>query len=533
MIKPNETFLNRLAAVESEPNALMGIQHGVERETLKINETGAMSVSPHPEILGSALTHESITTDFSESLLEFITPPEKSITKSMNQLADIHKFVSESCEERLWPLSMPCFIKDEHDIPLAYYGESNSGKMKRVYRVGLKNRYGSMMQVISGVHFNFSFPAEFWEKRAEMEGQEFSTDFQSEQYFSLLRNYRRYSWLIPYLYGSSPAICDSFIKDKEVNLPFEKVGDGSLYLPYATSLRLSDLGYTNVDQSKMHICYNSLDSYVDLLRNAMNTPSELYSKFNAGENGHWQQLSKNILQIENELYSSVRPKQPTLPLEKPTDALVNRGVSYIEVRALDVNPYSPYGISEEQFYFLDVFLLTCALKPSQKLDAGGVQEAQANFKSIVLEGRRPSLILQRDGQSVSMQAWASQLFDEFRHAANALDKANGTNKYTQAVEREWEKILDPNLTFSGRWLNELLEKNKDNAVLGLEKAEQYHKEMMQHNYVHTDDAAFRQQAVTSLEQQKQKDNVEDVPFEEFIARYFSQAPAKKMPSDKR
>ena len=230
MIKPNETFLNRLAAVESEPDVLVGIQHGVERETLKINETGAMSVLPHPESFGSALTHESITTDFSESLLEFITPPEKSIAKSMNQLADIHKFVSESCDERLWPLSMPCFIKDEHEIPLAYYGESNSGKMKRVYRVGLKNRYGSMMQVISGVHFNFSFPAEFWEKRAEMEGQEFSMDFQSEQYFSLLRNYRRYSWLIPYLYGSSPAICDSFIKDKDVNLPFEKVGDGSLYL---------------------------------------------------------------------------------------------------------------------------------------------------------------------------------------------------------------------------------------------------------------------------------------------------------------
>ena len=529
MIKPNESFLQRLSALQSNADILKDIMHGVEREALKIHSDGNLSVSPHAPALGSALTHESITTDFSESLLEFITPPENSIQKSIAQLADIHKFVIESSEERLWPLSMPCFIKDENDIPLAFYGNSNVGKMKHVYRVGLKNRYGSMMQVISGVHFNFSLPKAFWQVWSDVLGQKASVDFQSEQYLSLLRNYRRYSWLIPYLYGSSPAICSSFIKDKPYILPFEKIGKGSLYLPYATSLRLSDLGYTNKEQAKLQICYNSLDSYVELLRTAMSTPSESFASFSCGEEGHWQQLSRNILQIENELYSSVRPKQPTLPLEKPTDALVNRGISYIEVRALDVNPFTPYGISEEQFYFLDVFLLTCAIKPSQELCSASIQEAQANFKSIVLEGRRPSLILQRDGQSVCMTAWATQLFEEFRQTASLLDNANACTAYTEAVELEWQKIQDSSLTFSGRWLNTLLQGDLDNGEVGLTLAEQYRSEISSHQYVYTNESGFKQQAESSHAAQAQKDNADEEPFDAFIKNYFAQPQAKKMP----
>jgi glutamate--cysteine ligase len=530
LIEPNQTFLQRITSLSSSAHVLKDINHGVEREALKIQNDGNLSLLPHSPLLGSALTHDSITTDFSESLLEFITPPERDVKKSMAQLADIHKFVIESSEEQLWPLSMPCFIKDENDIPLANYGTSNVAKMKRIYRVGLKNRYGSMMQVISGVHFNFSLPDAFWQQWADMSQQTASVDFQSTQYLSLLRNYRRYSWLIPYLYGASPAICGSFVKNKPYNLPFQKIGKGTLYLPYATSLRLSDLGYTNKEQAKLQICYNSLDGYIDLLRTAMKTPSETFARFSSGEEGHWQQLNKNILQIENELYSSVRPKQPTLPLEKPTDALVKRGISYIEVRALDVNPFSPYGISEEQFYFLDVFLVTCAIKPSQHLCSASIQEAQANFKSIVLEGRRPSLILQRDGQSVCMTAWATQLFEEFRHTAKLLDEANGCDQYSTAVEGEWKKILNPSLTFSGRWLDTLLENDADNGELGLKLAQQYRSEMESHTYVFTDGEAFKKQAASSLAKQKLKDNESEEPFEAFMKNYFAQPQAKKMPN---
>ncbi|MFC3093179.1 glutamate--cysteine ligase [Alteromonas sediminis] len=530
MTKPNATFQERLERlIAHQPyQALKEIKHGVEREALRINQNGSLALTGHPEKLGSALEHEYITTDFSESLLEFITPPESNTDKTLEQLADIHKFVNENIgDERLWPLSMPCYIDDENSIPLAFYGESNIAKMKRVYRVGLKNRYGSMMQVISGVHFNFSLPDTFWAIWGEVTGQPVDQDMVSAQYFSLLRNYRRYSWLIPYLYGASPAICGSFIKDKPHNLPFEKVGVGSYYLPHATSLRLSDLGYTNKEQAKLQICYNELDNYVALLREAMLTKSERFSQFASGEEGNWQQLSPNILQIENELYSSIRPKQPTQSMEKPTDALVRRGVNYIEVRALDVNPYSPVGINKTQFAFLDVFLLTCLIKPSMKLDSAGVQETQANFKSVVLEGRRPGLILQKDGQSFAMQVWAEQLFEEFRQTASLLDTANDTRRYTEAVDEEWDKVLDPSKTFSGRWLSNLLAHNKDNGELGLDLAEQYRAQLRDHNYVHLNSDMFKQQAAASLQSQREKEQIEDVPFDDFIKQYFAEAPAKK------
>jgi len=530
LTKQQATFSERLndLADRNPYQALQDIKHGVEREALRINRNGSLALTPHPEALGSALEHDYITTDFSESLLEFITPPENKIEKSLEQLADIHKFVNDNIgEERLWPLSMPCYINDESTIPLAYYGESNTAKMKRVYRVGLKNRYGSMMQVISGVHFNFSLPDSFWQIWADVIGEPGSQDTISAQYFSLLRNYRRYSWLIPYLYGSSPAICGSFIKDKPHNLPFEKVGVGSYYLPYATSLRLSDLGYTNKEQARLQICYNELDNYVALLREAMQSKSERFSQYASGEGGNWQQLSPNILQIENELYSSIRPKQPTRSLEKPTDALIRRGVNYIEVRALDVNPFAAVGISATQFAFLDVFLLTCLVKPSLKLDSAGVQETQANFKSVVLEGRRPSLILQKDGQSIAMRVWAEQLFEEFKQTAAMLDKANDSTRYSEAVATEWEKILNPELTFSGRWLSQLLSENRDNGELGLTLSEQYRQQLSEHTYGTLNEDNFRQIARSSLQTQAEKEQVEEVAFNEFIEKYFAEAPAKK------
>lgn len=520
----NATFLQSIKLLESaQPyEALRNIKHGVEREALRINPNGSLALTPHPVTLGAALTHSSITTDFSESLLEFITPPESCIKTTLAQLVDIHKYVANNIsDERLWPLSMPCYVEDEEQIPLAYYGQSNVGKMKRVYRVGLKNRYGSMMQVISGVHFNFSLPDSFWSIWASLNNSEANQHTRSSHYFSLLRNYRRYSWLIPYLYGASPAVCSSFLGGNSHELPFEKVGRGTVYLPYATSLRLSDLGYTNKEQAKMQICYNDLEGYVAVLREAMATPSPSFSRFKSGADGDWQQLSPNILQIENELYSSVRPKQPTESLEKPTDALVRAGVDYIEVRALDVNPFTPYGITETQFAFLDVFLLTCLLKPSIKLDAAGIQETQGNFKSIVLEGRRPSLILQRDGQSIAMRIWAEQLFEEFHRTASLLDKANDTSLYSDSVTLEWQKVLDPAKTYSGMWLDDLLRNNQDNGVKGLQLAQAYRAQMQQHAYNVFDEPFFKQEAKASLARQKDREAEPQLPFDAFIRDYFA------------
>lgn len=508
--------------------ALKGIKRGVEREALRIKPSGALAQTPHPQALGAALTHDCITTDFSESLLEFITPPENASSKTISQLEDIHRYVIENIgDEKIWPMSMPCFIEDEADIPIAYFGESNVGKMKRVYRIGLKNRYGSMMQAIAGVHFNFSFPDAFWKQWAMLHGNTHSQDQTSADYFALIRNYRRFCWIIPFLYGASPALCGSFLKGKEHALPFKKVGKGTYYMEYATSLRMSDLGYTSAEQSSLKICYNQLDNYVRLLRGAMETPSARFEGFAAGEGGHYQQLSKNILQIENELYSPIRPKQPTESMEKPTDALVRRGISYIEVRALDVNPFSSIGITQTQFDFLDVFLLSCLLMPSSDLDEAQLKEAKDNMNRVVLEGRNPELMLSSNANMVSMRDWCISLFDTFSEVAELLDLANDTTRYGDAVKIEREKVNNPSLTPSGKIMDALLKDNKDNGVLGLELAERYQSHMKSVDYRYTTADEFADAAERSLQAQQDIESADTTDFDTFIKTYFSEPPAKK------
>ena len=338
---------------EANLSSLTGIGRGIEREALRILPEGELSQRPHYHALGSALTHPSITTDYAETLLEFITPVTQSPEQAIAQLQDIQKYTLSQIEgELLWPMSMPCFVEDEDKIELAQYGDSNIGKMKTVYRQGLKNRYGSMMQVISGIHFNFSFSKDFWRTlQAIDQNQQPIDDYISARYFSVLRNYKRYCWLIPYLFGSSPSLCPSFLQGKAHQLPFKKSPSGSLYLEHATSLRMSDLGYTNSEQSSLRICYNNLDDYVAGVQEAINLPSETFAQIGVKVDGSYQQLNANVLQIENELYAPIRPKRVAHSGEKPSQALKSRGVEYIEVRALDVNPFVDTGISIEQVYF--------------------------------------------------------------------------------------------------------------------------------------------------------------------------------------
>ncbi|WP_416305251.1 glutamate--cysteine ligase [Neptunicella sp. SCSIO 80796] len=501
---------------------LTGIRHGIEREALRINPNGTLAQTPHPQVLGAALTHDWITTDFSESLMEFITPAETDPQVTMDQLFDIHKYVYANIgDEKLWPMSMPCFIQHQDQIPLAQYGTSNIGKMKTLYRTGLKNRYGSMMQAIAGVHFNFSLSGDFWQQwLVKEDGSEVTQDDISAAYFAMIRNYRRFCWMIPYLFGASPALCGSFIKDKNTTLPFEQLGKGTVYLPYATSLRMSDLGYTNDAQSGLYICYNELDNYVASLRKAIHTPSTKFEKFAGKIDGKLQQLNANVLQIENELYSPIRPKQPTLPLEKPTDALAARGISYIEVRALDVNPFSPVGIELEQFYFLDVFLLYCLLAPSADLNNDTFRETEVNLRTVVEQGRQPGLSLLQNGEQVAMQQWAKQIFDSLGEIAAILDNVHQGDNFSRAVEAQWRKFADPDQTPSARILSLLKGQQLDNAHLALQFAEQYKQQMQRADYrrYHTD--YFVQQAEKSWHKQQELEQQDKLSFEDFLADYF-------------
>ncbi|MBO6227035.1 MAG: glutamate--cysteine ligase, partial [Shewanella sp.] len=438
--------------------ALLGMLRGIEREALRIDESGYLATDSHPEALGSALMHSRITTDYSEALLEFITPVHNNVEQLLNGLTETHAFsVRHLNGQRLWPVSMPCYVKDEKQIPVARYGSSNTGMMKTLYRKGLTYRYGALMQIISGVHFNFSVSQELWQSLYELSDKQLSyDDFISESYFGLIRNYRRLVWVLPYLFGASPALCSSFIKDQKTDLKFEKTGHGTLYLPFATSLRMSDLGYTNKEQEELNISYNSLPEYLAGVNAAIKMPSANFANIGVKVDGEYRQLNANVLQIENEFYSPIRAKRVTRSGEKPSEALARAGVEYIEVRALDVNPFSPIGIEATQVRFLDLFLLYCLLTESPKSEASEEARLSANLKAVVLEGRKPGLELLTADGSRSLKSWLEELFDALQPLAVLLD-GEGTDY--QVALAHWRKAAeDPNLTLSGQVLQNVINK---------------------------------------------------------------------------
>jgi glutamate--cysteine ligase len=504
--------------------SLSNIGRGIEREALRILPGGRLSDKPHYSSIGSALTHPQITTDYSETLLEFITPVSYSPEVAIAQLADIQKFTLGQIDgELLWPLSMPCFVGEEDDIALAQYGSSNIGTMKTVYRQGLKNRYGSMMQVISGIHFNFSFSDEFWQALQTISDTDQRLDeFISTRYFSLIRNYTRYSWLIPYLFGSSPAICGSFLQDKPQSLPFKKSAKGYLYLKYATSLRMSDLGYTNSDQSSLHVCYNDLDGYVAGVKQAMTLASTEFNEIGVKVDGKYQQLNANVLQIENELYAPIRPKRVAKSGEKPSEALASRGVEYIEVRALDLNPFTETGISVEQIYFLDVFLTYCALLPSSSLDEKTQSAFEANMGEVVIRGRDPDLMLNDLGQDKSVVQWGGEIFAGLRQVATLLDKANDSTKYQQSIAAEFAKINDANLTPSAKLLDLVVNKELSLTELALEYAKKYRDKHHDAAYQSYSEQDFIDSVKQSHQAQTAIEQADTLSFDEFLNQYFSE-----------
>ncbi len=179
---------------------------------MRVDANGRLSHRPHPRALGAALTHPYLTTDYSESLPEFVTAPQHSNWETLQLLCDLHVFVHQRLEgELLWPCSMPCVLDADHEIPIAYYGTSNPGLLKTIYRRGLGYRYGRAMQAIAGVHFNYSPPLGLWPAYREHEGRRDAVeDFRSAELMGLVRNYRRHAWLVSYLFGASPALCKSF-----------------------------------------------------------------------------------------------------------------------------------------------------------------------------------------------------------------------------------------------------------------------------------------------------------------------------------
>ena len=510
-------LLNSAAARE-----LGGGLKGIEKESLRVSPDGHLADTPHPLGLGSPLTNRFITTDFSEALLEFVTPAVPKTWEALRDLCDIHQFSYQHLgDELLWVNSMPCKIPADPGIPLARYGSSNVGRMKTIYRNGLGYRYGRAMQTIAGLHFNYSLPEAFWPVWQALEQDSSDPDaFRSAAYLGMIRNFRRTGWLILYLFGTSPALCKSFSGAASANMP--ELDRMTVYEPFATSLRMSDLGYSNKTQARLNISLNSLDEYIADLSRAISTLEPKYEKIGVKVNGEYRQLNANQLQIENEYYSPIRPKRVAHSGERPTAALRRGGIEYVEVRSLDLNVFDPVGINQNVMRFVETLLVYCLLDDSPPLDDAGWDEFAANHTLTAKRGRDPALQLRRDGKDIGLKAWADELFPGILAVAELLDSSTGGNEYVQAVNAQAELIANPELTPSARLLNELRTAECSFFEFA-QAAARGHRDYFASLVPLPQERAelFSKEAAESLQRQRAIEEADSIGFDEYLAAYFA------------
>lgn len=517
----------RLRAIDSNRlhSCLRNARTGLEKESLRVNADGHLSPKMHPQVLGSALTHPWITTDYAESLLELITPPQERAAQALDFLLNIETFVYQQLDnELLWTTSMPCVLGEEEDIRIAEYGSSNAGRMKHVYRQGLAWRYGKTMQIIAGIHFNYSIDEAFWEPWQTVQGnRDTLRRFRDAQYMAMVRNLQRYGWLIIYLFGASPAICKSFLRGRPAPAGMEEFGQFSLYEPFGTSLRMGNIGYTNSKESKtgVKVCYNTLESYVESLRQAINTPCPEYRKIGVKVAGEYRQLNANTLQIENEYYSTVRPKQPLRGFEKPTDALEERGIAYVELRSIDVNAFHPAGMTRRQLFFLEVFMHFCLLQESPPVTVDEYHAINNNQLLTAHRGRDPQLKITCYSEQVLLRDKARELLQAMRPVAELLNRVHDEDCYTDCLDSQIQLAWNPDLTPSARMLEAMRTHDEAFFSFARRKSLEHRDYFLDRQLDPAQEQAFREMAQQSLQQQATLEATETEDFDSFLHAYFT------------
>ena len=487
---------------------MVGLRRGLEKESLRAQPDGKLALTPHPQALGSTLTHPHITTDFSESQPELVTGVHARVEDCLNELALIHRVVYQELarqgDEMLWVSSMPCGLPTDETIPIGLYGTSNIGRAKSVYRMGLGHRYGRRMQTISGIHYNWSLPG-----------------LSSEQYFGLIRNFRRHAFLLLYLFGASPAVCGSFVEGREHGL--QPLGKGAMYLPHATSLRMGRLGYQSDAQATLAVSYNSLEGYVASLHEALTVPyppDEAIGIRNLG--GDYNQLATTLLQIENEFYSTIRPKRLTRRGERPLHALRERGVEYVEVRLMDLNPFIDIGIDEATIRFLDVFLMHALLTPSAPDTPEEIAALGRNQHLVASRGREPGLELACQGQQVLLTDWAQAILQGMQPVAERMDALGGNeHAYAEAVALGLERLQQPDLLPSARVLQSIRAHGDCFISFIKERSLQAQQALREPPLSAAEQARFAQMAQDSIDEQRQIEAADTMPFEDFRQYYVS------------
>lgn len=497
---------DRLRALGAAP--LKGIRRGIEKESLRAQPGGGLARTPHPAALGSALTHGHITTDYSESQLELITGVHASPEDCIAELTRIHQYTYRTLaaqgDEMLWVGSMPCGLPPDENIPIGSYGSSNIARAKSVYRMGLGHRYGRRMQTISGIHYNWSMPG-----------------LSNDDHFALIRNFRRHSFLLLTLFGASPAICDSFVAGREH--PLQRLSEHTLYQPHATSLRMGRLGYQSDAQARLAVSYNSLESYAASLHEALTQPYPPYEAIgikNLG--GEYNQLATTLLQIENEFYGTIRPKRVIRPGERPLHALRERGVEYVEVRCMDLDPFVPVGIAAQTLRFLDVFLLHCLLAESPPDTPEEIGALGRNQHRTAAFGREPGLKLERGGREVALVDWGFELLDQCSPIAAALDGVHGGGAYTAALADARAGLAALDTLPSARVL-EAMKSDFASSYTAFIKAQSAatRTQLLALPWAPEQQAAFEREAAASIDERRAIEAADTLDFETWRKAYLA------------
>jgi glutamate--cysteine ligase len=499
---------------------LREMRRGVEKESLRALPDGSLALTPHPAALGSALTHPHITTDFSESQLEFVTGVHASAQACLDELTQIHQFsyraLRELGDEMLWVSSMPCGLPTDENIPIGRYGTSNVGRAKSVYRMGLSHRYGRRMQTISGIHYNWSMPG-----------------ISTEAYFGLIRNFRRHSFLLLYLFGASPALCSSFVAGRDHEL--QPLSGHTLHMPHGTSLRMGRLGYQSDAQASLSVSYNSLESYAASLQEALTRPYPPYEAVGIRHpGGDYNQLATSLLQIENEFYGTIRPKRVIFPGERPLHALRERGVEYVEVRCMDLDPFEPVGINASTMRFLDLFLLHCLLADSPADTPDEIGALARNQQRVAARGREPGLRLERGDAAVTLTNWGAELTGALAPIAQRLDALHGGTSYRDALEAAEAVLRAPDTAPSARVLATMA-RDFDNEFIAFTRAQsaRTREQLLALPFSERLRAAFVAAWQASVDEQRRIEASDSLPFEIYRQQYISAerlgVPGKRMP----
>ncbi|MDA3731003.1 bifunctional glutamate--cysteine ligase GshA/glutathione synthetase GshB [Niameybacter massiliensis] len=421
---------------------------GVEREGLRCDDKGHLVYTPHPEVFGEKLLNPYITTDFSESQVELITPVFQSIDETYAFLEGLYDIVAmEIKDEYIWPQSMPCIIPEDNEIPLATFCECKPGQEAYNYRKKLLAKYGGKKQLLSGIHYNFSFDEELIKELYKKATTDKSyRAFRDELYLKVARNYLRYRWLLIYLLGSTSVIHESYVEECVKQL--EEVNEESYSNKGALSYRNSECGYTN--KVELFPNYDSVEKYIVSVKAF---------------------IEESLIESPKELYSQIRLKAHNNKVF--LESLQEEGIAYLEYRSIDINPFDKAGIKKDDLYFMHLFNLFLLFKEESEY-VNWQEEALQNQRSIARFGQK-NITLLKDGESIQKETWGIEILEQIKEIDKVLDLGQEV-----LIDQMMIKIKDYRQTYAYQIIGAVKKKGYIEAHLDL--AKQYKQEAYNNRY---------------------------------------------------